>query len=179
MQSELDVLGDVSTRLEALGLPFMLTGSFALAFYATPRMTRDLDIVVAVDAERIAELTESFASDYFVDSDMIRAAIDAKTLFNLMHFGTGLKVDLIVRKSSAYRMLEFSRRRQVQFGTIRTWIVSAEDLILSKLVWAQESNSEMQLRDVKLLLTGPLDVDYLRTWARELGVASRLDALLT
>jgi hypothetical protein len=25
---------------------YMLTGSFALAYYATPRMTRDLDIVV-------------------------------------------------------------------------------------------------------------------------------------
>jgi len=40
MSDELDVLADVSARLEALGLPFMLTWSYALAFYATPRMTR-------------------------------------------------------------------------------------------------------------------------------------------
>jgi hypothetical protein len=38
--TELDVLGLVSDRLSAHGLPFMLTGSFALAYYATPRMTR-------------------------------------------------------------------------------------------------------------------------------------------
>jgi len=48
MTTELEVLGLVSDRLSAHGLPLMLTGSFALAYYATPRMTRDLDIVVAL-----------------------------------------------------------------------------------------------------------------------------------
>jgi len=32
------------------------------------------------------------------------------------------------------------------------WIVSREDLILSKLAWAKDSGSEMQLRDVRALL---------------------------
>jgi hypothetical protein len=35
MTTELDVLGLVSERLSTRGLPFMLTGSFALAYYAT------------------------------------------------------------------------------------------------------------------------------------------------
>lgn len=48
MSVELDVLADVSERLSSLDLPFMLAGSSALAFHATPRMTRDLDIVVAL-----------------------------------------------------------------------------------------------------------------------------------
>ena len=46
MITELDVLKLVSERLTATQIQFMLTGSFALAFYATPRMTRDLDLVV-------------------------------------------------------------------------------------------------------------------------------------
>ena len=49
----------------------------------------------------VAELIHSFASSYFVDPDMIRSALAAESLFNLMHFGTSLKVDLIVRKSNA------------------------------------------------------------------------------
>ncbi len=48
MTTELEVLRIVSDRLADCGLPFMLTGSFALAYYATPRMTRDLDLVVGV-----------------------------------------------------------------------------------------------------------------------------------
>lgn len=46
MIGELDVLRIVSERLAAAGIRYMLTGSYAMAFYATPRMTRDLDLVV-------------------------------------------------------------------------------------------------------------------------------------
>jgi hypothetical protein len=48
MATELDGLRIISDRLSTKALAFMLTGSFALAYYATPRMTRDLDIVVAL-----------------------------------------------------------------------------------------------------------------------------------
>jgi len=62
MTTELDVLGLVSDRLSAHGLPFMLTGSFALAYYATPRMTRDLDIVVALNERDVDALANSRAA---------------------------------------------------------------------------------------------------------------------
>lgn len=45
MHDELQVLKTVSERFEALHLPFMLTGSFAMAWYGQPRMTRDLDVM--------------------------------------------------------------------------------------------------------------------------------------
>ena len=71
--------------------------------------------------------------------------------FNLMHFNSGLKVDLIIRKAAEYRQVEFARRREVEFAGVKTWIVAREDLILSKLVWAKDSNSELQQRDVRSL----------------------------
>jgi hypothetical protein len=42
--NELDVLKDVSIKLEKSGIDYMLSGSFAMSYYAEPRMTRDLDI---------------------------------------------------------------------------------------------------------------------------------------
>jgi hypothetical protein len=176
MSTELDVLADVNRRLDAAGVPFMLTGSFALAFYATPRMTRDLDIVVALDPTRIAAVTAAFADDYYIDPDMIAPAVRMESLFNFMHFESGMKVDLIVRKSSPYRIHEFTRRRRASLGTVETWIVSREDLILSKLVWS--ATSELQRRDVQQLLAAAVDVDYLRRWAPELRVVDALNALL-
>ena len=53
------------------------------------------------------------------------------------------------------------------------WIVSREDLILSKLAWAKDSGSEMQLRDVQALLAGDADRQYLEHWAEELSVLRR------
>jgi hypothetical protein len=48
IETELDVLRDVSRRLESAGISFMLTGSVAMNYYAQPRMTRDIDLVVSL-----------------------------------------------------------------------------------------------------------------------------------
>jgi Nucleotidyl transferase AbiEii toxin, Type IV TA system len=178
MTTELEVLGLVSDRLAAHGLPFMLTGSFALAYYATPRMTRDLDFVVALNENDVEELVAAFESDFYIDVDTARTAVVSERMFNLMHLESGVKVDLIVRKSSEFRQVEFARRQSVAIAGIRTWIVSCEDLILSKLVWALESNSEMQRRDIYQLLAGPIDLDYIHTWAAQLGVTKLLNELM-
>ena len=178
MTTELDVLGLVSDRLSARGLLFMLTGSFALAYYATPRMTRDLDIVVALNARDADTLVAAFASDFYIDVDAARTAILSERMFNLMHLESGVKVDFIVRKSSEFRLVEFARRRAVAIAGIHTWIVSCEDLILSKLVWALESNSELQRRDIHQLLAVAIDLDYICKWAQHLGVTTLLNALM-
>jgi hypothetical protein len=178
MTTELGVLGLVSDRLSAHGLAFMLTGSFALAYYATPRMTRDLDIVVALNERDVGTLVAAFEADFYIDADAARTAILSERMFNLMHLESGVKVDFIVRKSSEYRQVEFARRQAVAIAGIRTWIVSCEDLVLSKLVWALNSNSELQRRDIRQLLAEASDFDYIRAWAPQLGVTDLLDELM-
>jgi len=177
--TELDVLRIVSERLAAIGLPYMLTGSFALAYYATPRMTRDIDIVVALTSADSAGLVSAFAPDFYVDADAVQDALAAQGLFNMMHLESGIKVDLIVRRTDEFRRVEFERRASVNFATIQTWIVSREDLILSKLVWARAGASELQLRDVRALIADNMDTSYLRHWAAVLGVGAVLEELLT
>jgi len=176
--TELDVLRIVSERLTARGLAFMLTGSFALAYYATPRMTRDIDIVVALTSADSAGLVSAFAPDFYVDADAVQDALAAEGLFNMMHLESGIKVDLIIRRDEEYRRVEFERRAPINFASIRTWIVSREDLMLSKLVWARVGASELQLRDVRALIANDMDTNYLRHWAEVLGVSAMLEELL-
>jgi hypothetical protein len=42
-------------------------------------------------------------------------------------------------------------------------------------VWARDSGSEMQLRDVRTLIDESVDGPYLKDWAAKLGVAAKLD----
>jgi len=56
-----------------------------------------------------------------------------------------------------------------------TFIVSKEDLIISKLSWAKDSHSEVQLGDVKNLVATGYDAAYLRRWTRELGLDNLLE----
>lgn len=175
LKSELDVLRDVASRLEQAGFDYMLSGSLAMSFYATPRMTRDIDVVVALGAENAIRLREVFAQGYYVPDDLVRS-IRSPGMFNLVHLESVVKVDIIVRKDDPYRRLEFERRRRIDLDGLPLWIVSREDLILSKLVWAKDAESELQRRDVINLLPDA-DVAYLHDWAPQLGVEELLERL--
>lgn len=173
---ETDVLLTVAQRLDGANLAYMVSGSVAMNFYAQPRMTRDIDIVIELRPRDVPRLTEIFSADFYCDADMIRDALEHQGMFNLIHNTSIVKVDFIPRKLTPYREAEFSRRRQVVVEGTHIWIVTAEDLILSKLAWALDSNSEMQRLDVRNLVRSVVDLDwsYLDRWANELGVAERL-----
>ena len=178
MKTELDVLRDVSERLESAGVAFMLTGSMAMNFYAQPRMTRDIDLVVKLGPEQTDLLVDLFEAEYYVDRLAIARAIAQRSVFNLIHNETIIKFDCIVLKNEQYREEEFARRRRITVADFQTWIVTREDLILSKLYWARNSRSELQLRDVKNLLSSDCDMSYLYTRAENLGVKSLLEEII-
>jgi hypothetical protein len=176
MTDELEIVRDVTERLKTLDISFMLTGSMAMNFYAQPRMTRDVDIVIALREEDAERFAAAFNPDYYADEDIIRDAVRRRSMFNLIHQGRIIKVDMVIRKNDAYRLAEFERRRQARIDRFDTWIVSKEDLILSKLVWARESQSESQMRDIRNLLGTGADEAYLRHWAEHLQVTPMLEA---
>ena len=176
MIDQFSILTLVARRLDSAGIPYMLTGSIAAGYYAQPRMTRDIDLVVEVDAADAERLAAALTPEFTVNVDAVRAAITRQSLFNLIHVEAVTKVDFVVRKDVPYRLEEFLRRRRVEIGGCPLWIVSPEDLILSKLAWAKTSRSEMQLRDVRQLLAAveSLDVAYMDHWAESLTVTDLL-----
>ena len=174
MSDELDILKSVAARLEAAGIPYMVTGSMAANFYTTPRMTRDIDLVLELSEENISRVVRLFQDKYYVDQDMVRQAVRNRSMFNMIHNTLVVKVDCVVRKDSEYRREEFARRRTANIAGHQVSLVAPEDLILSKLDWAKESRSQMQLDDVRNLLRSVqgLDTGYLNHWAQRLGLAA-------
>lgn len=172
MQNEIDVLRDFSRKLDHAGIRYMLTGSLAMNYYAQPRMTRDIDVVVALSPEQGETIVRIFSPEYYVSARAVHDSISRASIFNLIHNESVIKVDCIVRKNTAYRRLEFERRQQVTIADFETWIASKEDLIVSKLAWAKDSDSELQLRDAKNLAASGFDIEYVATWTRELGLSS-------
>ncbi len=170
MQNELDVLRDVSRRLESGGIAYMLTGSMAMNYYAQPRMTRDLDFVVELRSADTKKILLIFSPDYYVSMDAVSASVLNQSMFNLIHQESVIKVDCVVRKDEPFRLAEFQRRARIRLDDFETWIVSKEDLVLSKLHWARESRSERQLDDIKNLIATGVDSTYILPWAQRLGL---------
>src|SRR6266404_990331 len=178
MLNEFDVIRDVTNRLLSAGIPHMLTGSLAMNYYSQPRMTRDIDFVIEAHAKDIDAIVSAFEPDYYVERNAVSRAIALQRSFNIIHNEAFIKVDCIIRKDSEYRQLEFARRREVTIQGLEVWLVSKEDLIISKLYWARESHSELQLRDVKNLLASGYDVEYLERWTRRLQLSPLLQECL-
>lgn len=150
IQTELDVLRDVTQRLTSGGIEFMLTGSMAMNYYAQPRMTRDIDLVVKLASDQVELLVSMFEPEYYVERRAVARAIAERSMFNLIHNETIIKLDCIVLKNDEYRREEFARRRQIKLGDFDTWIVSREDLILSKLYWARDSNQKCSFEMLRI-----------------------------
>ncbi len=85
----------------------------AMNYYAEPRMTRDIDIVVALVPSNATTIVRLFDPDYYVSPDAVAESIRDEWMFNLIHNESVIKVDCIVRKSTPYRREEFQRRRQI------------------------------------------------------------------
>ncbi len=170
--TEADVIKEVARRLDGAGIGYMITGSVAANFYSIPRMTRDVDIIVELSEKEARRVFELFKEDFYADGDAMAAAIKERGMFNVIHIEAVVKIDFIVRKDEPYRVVEFDRKRRILFEGTTLYVVSPEDLILSKLFWARETMSEMQMNDVKNLMrtVKGLDYGYLEKWAGIIGV---------
>ena len=169
---EFNIIRTIVTRLSKADIAYMFTGSIATNFYATPRMTRDVDVVIELRETEVDCLCSLFEKDFYIDRDIIVSAVKRNGMFNMIHYESVFKVDFIIRKDDEYRREEFKRRKHVVFEGIELYIVAPEDLVLSKLYWAKDSLSELQLGDVKNLLKSAKNLDevYLKQWEGYLGV---------
>jgi hypothetical protein len=168
------VLQKVTVALDKAGAAYMLTGSFASAFYGVPRSTQDIDLVIAATPVQLRGFLGSLPStDYYVDVD---AAVDAhhrESMFNLIDLGSGWKIDLMIRKSRPFSWEEFGRRRLVDVQGIPLYVASAEDIVIAKLEWAKLGKSQRQIEDAAgiVKIQGQLlDLAYLEKWIRELDL---------
>src|SRR5207245_6760816 len=146
-----------------------------MSYYARPRMTRDIDIVVALDASAGAMIADALGKDYHADVTLLAEGFRLRRPCNVLHLPTVVKIDLIPRKDSEYRRLEFERRRKVDFAGVELWIVSPEDLVISKLEWARDSGSELPMRALRPPREVPPDRGYLLLRAARSDMAAILE----
>src|SRR2546423_2026651 len=113
MSEEIEVLKIVTGRLERAGLGYMVTGSMALNYYALPRMTRDIDLVVELsphDADRIVDL---FGGDFYVDGEAVRLAIERRGALNAIEMTPRGKTAFALRHGSAVPPPGVARERAI------------------------------------------------------------------
>lgn len=177
-------LAPIVEVFERLSVPYSVAGSVASSAHGVARATLDVDLVADLHEEHIEPLVAAISADYYVDRDAALDAVARRSMFNVVHLATMLKVDIYLLTSRGFDRESFRRRAHVRLddraGARSYRLDTPEDTILHKLEWYRAGGevSERQWRDVIGVLQvqlGALDLDYLNRWARELGVADLLE----
>jgi hypothetical protein len=178
-----EVLRRITDKLTGAGVEYMLTGSFASAYYGTPRSTQDIDLVVAGMRERVGAFVRSLPSDeYYSDLDAALEACRLESMFNVIDMATGWKIDLIIRRSRAFSQSEFDRRQLIQLQDLQLFIATAEDVVVAKLEWAVRAKSRRQIEDASAILSArwtSLDRSYFDKWVNVLGLKNAWNEALS
>jgi hypothetical protein len=185
MESPQLVLRQLTGVFDALGIDYVVVGSFASSIHGEYRATGDIDIVADLVHEKIDALVGALKKDFYVDDLSIGRAIARGRSFNIIHLTAIFKVDVFLPATSLGRQQLFRRQRHKldPGGNQEIWVATAEDTILAKLHWFHIGNevSEMQWRDVRGIICtqgASLDSDYLRQWADLLGLRNLLERAL-
>ena len=155
----------ITAAFDQAGIGYMLSGSFASTYYGAARSTQDIDLVIEATPAQLRVFVESLPSEkYYVELEAALEAHERQSLFNVIDFATGWKIDLIIRKSRPFSEEEFRRRKLVNLKDFPLFIASAEDVVVSKLEWAKLAQSQRHIEDVAGILRMRWDSRIVPIW---------------
>ena len=173
-----EVLFQVLDALDALEIPYVITGSYASNYWGRPRATHDADLVVEISPLKAAALAKRLEGEFYAPDFVLQEAAEHGGHANVIHMQQAFKVDLWMRQDTPYDRERFARRRSGTMFGRRVWVLGAEDTVLSKLLWYRASPvSQRQLQDaveVYEIQEAHLDQAYLERWATALGLSDLL-----
>lgn len=182
MPDVVEVATDVAGRLEALAIPYLISGSLASSVHGEPRATMDVDLVADLRPEQVEHLAAALRPEYYVDEDVMREATRTGGSFNAVHTRAGVKVDVFVAGEDPFEQARLRSRIAVAVTRAPSpplWFDTAEHTLLRKLEWYRRGGevSERQWRDVQAIIAlqgASLDHAVLTHWAAALGVEDLL-----
>ncbi len=177
-----DGLLAVVAALERLAVPYFVGGSIASFAHGVTRSTLGADVIVDRRPEQVEPLVNLLEGRFYADAAMLADAARRRGSANLIHYASGLKIDLFLLGDRPYDHAQMARRVRLPLlerPSSAVYVATAEDIVLAKLEWYRAGGevSDRQWQDIRGVIRtqgGRLDSAYLRRWAPGLGVADLL-----
>lgn len=162
------LLERIARALDSIRLPYMVIGGQAVLLYGEPRLTKDIDITLGADLDRLSDLVNLIQSiqlkpladpDTFTRETMVLPCSDPST---------GIRIDLIF-SFTPYEQQALTRVTTVKIGETAVRFAAVEDLVIHKMI----AGRSRDLEDVKsILLKNPtVDLPYIRHWLGDFSTA--------
>jgi hypothetical protein len=146
------LVGTFVSRLEKLGLPYVVTGAVASIIYGEPRLTNDVDLIIIMKTEDIERFVQAFPAGEFYcpPAEVLKIEVRRphRGHFNLIHHDTGTKADIYLAGEDELHRWALSEKRDMTVEGERVKVAPPEYVIVRKLEYYREGGSEKHLRDI-------------------------------
>lgn len=170
------LLSGIGACLTRYKLPYMIIGGQAVLLYGEPRLTRDIDITLGVNTDRLKDILE-VASELSLKSipEDIESFTRETMVLPTLDESTGIRVDFIFSHTT-YEAEAIKRTTKVSIMGHEVSFASVEDLIIHKIF----AGRPRDLEDVRsVILKNPeIDKGYIRHWLKEFDKSSDIKDFL-
>jgi hypothetical protein len=160
----------IGASLERAEIPYMIIGGQAVLLYGEPRLTRDIDITLGVNIDRLESLL-AVARDLSLKilPEDAAAFVRQTTVLPTLDEATGIRVDFIF-SFTPYESEAIRRANKVNILDHDVCFAAVEDLIIHKIFAGRPRDIE----DVQsvILKSHVLDIPYIEKWLRVFDDAS-------
>jgi hypothetical protein len=175
-----ELVGKLVDALEQSSIPYVLVGSLSSSFYGVSRSTQDADIVVSCHSSRIADLVKALGQDFERDPQLAFKTVTAtnKTLLRVKK--TGVQIEIFFLSDDEHDQERFARRRLVSTFGRKAYLLTLEDVLVTKLRWlhlAGRNKDEDDIRAVLKVQHDRVDWPYVEAWCDRHGTRELLDRL--
>lgn len=163
-------------RLNAVGAEYMVTGATAAILYGQPRVTNDIDVVLALGDEHVSALFRVFpAGEFYIPPESVVRAERARSLrghFNIIHHESGYKADVYLAGQDPLHAWALPLRRRIAWtDSISIDVAPPEYVILRKLEFFREGGASKHTVDIRAILkTTEVNLAIFDPWIRRLGL---------
>lgn len=152
----------IEAALQATRIPHAFGGAIALAYYATPRATIDIDVNVFVSSERSAEVLDALGrlgAEEPTESESVRLRRDGQAR---IRWGA-TPLDLFF-SHDAFHDACMGRRRAFPFGEGESiHILAPEDLVVFKAIFNRDKDWR-DIEEMAFAMADELDAEWIESW---------------
>jgi hypothetical protein len=123
---------------------------------------------------------KALGEDYHRDPQIQFETVTATSKTVITERTTGFVIEIFALSDDAHDLARFARRKMIEIQGRYTWILSAEDVLVTKLNWFLRANRQKDLQDIRNVIGvqgDAIDWSYVEGWCDQHGSRELLEKI--
>jgi hypothetical protein len=175
-----EIVRTVLSALEQTGISYVLVGSFASNVYGILRATKDADFVIQTAPGQFGEFMKLLGSNFVRDPQIQFETVTGTKKIVVAEKDSGFEIEFFELSKDPHDQSRFARRRRFELLGRDVWILTPEDVLVTKLNWLHRANRGKDLLDVENVIAvqgDALDWSYIEHWCDQHGSRPLLEKI--